>query len=73
MNGGLTLATHIDINKVALLDLERLLFHRQRSHPALTEGDATLHQRTNIAARGLRRTLDGTEVHDSLVVFRGER
>ena len=55
---------------MALLDLECLLFDGQLVNPTRAQGVAGLLQGTEEAAGRLGRTLNGTEVHDSLIVGR---
>jgi hypothetical protein len=73
MDGCLTLAPYIYIYKVALAYFESPELHWKFMNPVGTSGFTRLYQRTRLTMRRLGGTLNGTEVHDGLVVFRRER
>jgi hypothetical protein len=71
VDGCLPITADIYINKVAFADFEGLELDGEISDATCAEGLARLHQGAYSTIRRGWRTLNGTEVHDGLIVIRG--
>ena len=73
MDGCFAITFYIYVRKVALGYLERFEFYREFGHAVFAESDAGFDERTKHAVGRGWGTLDGTEVHDGLIILRGRR
>jgi hypothetical protein len=73
MDGRLAVTAYIYINKVALADLESLEFDGKFLYAVHTKSLTGFQQGAHSTIRRGWRTLEGAEVHDGLIIFRGER
>ena len=71
VDGGLALIPYIYKNKVSFANLQSLQLYWQFLDAVGTESLATIHEWATLAFGRLGRTLDGTKVHDGLVVKGG--
>ena len=71
MDGRMAVTAYIYINKVALTYLESLEFDGELLDTVCSKRLAGFHQGAYIAIRRDGCTLEGAEVHDGLIVFRG--
>ena len=69
MDDGIAFAAHININKIAIENLECLAFDRQLAHLSLAKSLTGLYQGAESTVGRCRGALQGTEIHDGLIIY----